>query len=298
MNYILLDLEWNSAYSSKNGKFVNEIIEIGAVKLNRNLEEIDSFRVTVRSQLTRRLSGRFKTLTGITNEEMLSGVPFSEGLRQYGQWVESDDITMTWSNTDLYVLLDNCRLFGNNQRIPCVYRYIDVQKYVQDALVSRGLIAGGHQIALSDAASAIGIDTENMDLHRAETDSRLTCLLLRETFDEAKLLSACQDTTAADYYDRLTYKAHFISDIHSPLIDRKQLKFCCDICGKPAKRISKWLYRGRFFRSEFHCENCGNDFVGRVAFKKYYDSVAVKRSVVPVPVPEETEEPADTEAAL
>ena len=40
MKYIILDLEWNSAYSVKESRFINEIIEIGAVKLDENLNEI------------------------------------------------------------------------------------------------------------------------------------------------------------------------------------------------------------------------------------------------------------------
>ena len=40
MQYIFLDLEWNNAYSKIHHRFVNEIIEIGAVKLNENFIEI------------------------------------------------------------------------------------------------------------------------------------------------------------------------------------------------------------------------------------------------------------------
>ena len=32
MEYIILDLEWNAAYSRRRGGFINEIIEFGAVK--------------------------------------------------------------------------------------------------------------------------------------------------------------------------------------------------------------------------------------------------------------------------
>ena len=48
-----MDLEWNGAYCKSAGKFVNEIIEIGAIRLNEQLEEVDSFRQMIRSQLTR-----------------------------------------------------------------------------------------------------------------------------------------------------------------------------------------------------------------------------------------------------
>lgn len=292
LNYILLDLEWNSAYSSKHQKFVNEIIEIGAVKLNERLEEIDSFRVIIRSALTKRLSGRFKTLTNITNEEMRAGISFKDGLELYTNWVASDDITMTWSNTDLYVLLENCRLFADKERIPCIYRYIDVQKFVQNELAKRGLLADAkQQISLCAAASLIGIDTSDLDLHRAETDSRLTCLLLKETYDKDKLEAMCQDTAVPDYYDRLTYKAYVISDINSPYVDKKQMKFSCDECGAAAKRVSKWSFKSRRFCAQFRCTGCCKEFIGRVTFKKMYDRVDVKRTTAPIsPVQEATQE--------
>lgn len=295
MHYILLDLEWNSAYSSKYKRFVNEIIEIGAVKLDEQLNECDSFRVTVRSQLTRRLSGRFKSLTHITNEEMRAGQPFEAALACYQAWVAPEDITMTWSNTDLYVLLENCRLFADTERIPCIYRYVDVQKFVQEELTRRGLVQGKNQISLAAAAELIGIETTALDLHRAETDSRLTCALLREAFDQERLRAMCQDTTAPDYYDRLTFKSYVISDIRSPYVDKKQMRFRCDACGEAARRVTPWAFKNRRFGAKFACGSCGREFMGRVTFKKLYDGVSVKRSIAEVPPPTEaaTAEPTE-----
>ena len=40
MEYIILDLEWNAAYSRRRGGFINEIIEFGAVKVD------DEFNIT------------------------------------------------------------------------------------------------------------------------------------------------------------------------------------------------------------------------------------------------------------
>ena len=43
MNFIIFDLEWNNAYNYKLKRGMNEIIEIGAVKLDENLKVIDTF---------------------------------------------------------------------------------------------------------------------------------------------------------------------------------------------------------------------------------------------------------------
>ncbi len=70
MNFIIFDLEWNNAYSYAKKGFMNEIIEIGAVKLNNKLETVDTFKQLVMPKLTKKLSGRCKNLTNITNEEL------------------------------------------------------------------------------------------------------------------------------------------------------------------------------------------------------------------------------------
>ena len=288
MDYILLDLEWNGAYCKSAGKFVNEIIEIGAVRLNGNLEEVDSYRQMIRSQLTKRLCGRFKELTNITNEEMSAGVPFAQALQQYTQWAGRDAVTMTWSNTDLYVLLENCQRFGGAERIPCITLYADLQRYVQEELRNRGVEHKG-LMSLAHAAEAFGLDTSGFDLHRAQDDSRVCCELLRRTYSEEKLSRCFENTLAEDYYDRLTFKSYMISDLASPYIDKNELRFRCEDCGRFARRTSSWVFKNRMFRADFLCGNCGNTFRGRIGFKKKYDSVAVKRIVEPIPeeVPKE-----------
>ena len=48
MRYIILDLEWDSTYFPKKKRFINQILQIGAVKLNENFDLIDTFEVTVK----------------------------------------------------------------------------------------------------------------------------------------------------------------------------------------------------------------------------------------------------------
>ena len=71
MNYIILDLEWDSVYVKHIGGFMNQILQIGAVKLNESFDVIDVFDVVIKSSVSKRLTRRFVELTGITKEEML-----------------------------------------------------------------------------------------------------------------------------------------------------------------------------------------------------------------------------------
>ena len=43
LHYIILDLEWNTAYARRIKGFINEIIEVGAVMLDDNLNTVDEF---------------------------------------------------------------------------------------------------------------------------------------------------------------------------------------------------------------------------------------------------------------
>ena len=57
MQYIVMDLEWNNVYSIKRGGFMNEVIEIGAVRLDEQLCEIDAFSHLIKSQLASGCAG-------------------------------------------------------------------------------------------------------------------------------------------------------------------------------------------------------------------------------------------------
>ena len=72
MNYVILDLEWNTAFSHKKKKYVNEIIEFGAVKTDENMEIIDTFSMLITPQIGKKLSSHIQELTHLTNEELTS----------------------------------------------------------------------------------------------------------------------------------------------------------------------------------------------------------------------------------
>ena len=51
MDYVIFDFEWNNAYDYKSRKGINEIIEIGAVKLDRNLNVTDTFKQLIKPKI-------------------------------------------------------------------------------------------------------------------------------------------------------------------------------------------------------------------------------------------------------
>ena len=64
MSYVILDLEWNGSYSKVLHKFVNEIIEIGAIKYHGGIE-VDRFHTYVKPDIP--ITSKITKINGITN---------------------------------------------------------------------------------------------------------------------------------------------------------------------------------------------------------------------------------------
>ena len=277
MNYIILDLEWDSVYVKHIGGFMNQILQIGAVKLNENFDIIDVFDVVIKSSVSKRLTRRFVELTGITKEEMLAGIEFPQAVKMYNEWCGDDTVTMTWSNSDLYTIDENEQHLLSNAVKFRIEKYLDLQKYIEGEMRFLGFELK-NQISLFDAAEKLGVSTSDMHLHNAKDDSLICAALLKKYYNAERFKDRIKDTSNPEFYQRLRFKAHTISDINDKDIDRELLKFNCDVCGKNAKQISKWKYHNRWFSAVFSCE-CGRKFSGRVFFKKTFDNVISKRKV-------------------
>lgn len=284
MIYVLLDFEWNTAYSVHHGRFINEIIQIGAVKLDNSLNVCSKFERTIHSAIAKKLSNRFIELTAITNEQMKSGVDFLTAVKEYNDWLGNDDfVTMTWSNSDLYAVFDNCKSFLKNGYKINIGKYVDLQKYVQNVLKERGFEINS-QISLEKAAQFLNINTEEFKLHTAFDDSMLSSKIFYETYNRKEFNKVVIDTTNPKFYERLTFKSYTVSDIDSPLISKKHLCFRCENCNIRAKRVTNWKFKNRWFKAIFKCTKCSQKFEGRVSFKKTFDSLSVKKKILPLQI--------------
>ncbi|MEE0946308.1 MAG: 3'-5' exonuclease [Acutalibacteraceae bacterium] len=289
MNIIILDLEWDSAYSVKNQRFINQIIQIGAVKLDLNCNIIDTFSVTVKSRLSKKLTKRFIELTGITNEMMRQGVPLSEAVEQYNNWVGKNTLTMTWSTSDLYTIIENCRYLLTPSTKFRIEKYADLQSYVQNEMRSEGYVFSS-QISLSNAAAMLSISSQGLELHRAKDDCILSVELLRRFYNTDKMQSYIKDATNPEFFRRLTFKSYTLSNIKDDNIKAENLIFKCDRCSKVAKCMTGWKYRNGWFSANFRCVDCKRTFIGRVSFKKTYDDLVIKKKIVDIKAVEKKNE--------
>ncbi len=274
MNFIIMDLEWNNTYARKIKGFINEIIEIGAVKLDENLNTVDKFSCVIRSQIGKKLRNDVKQLTNITNEDIQLGEPFTKVFSKFRKWVDRDSVILTWGDGDIRVLIDNYKYLNGINTIPFLSRYADLQSYVQMVVKA----PKSHQIGLSTAAETLGIDENSYSLHRALEDSLLSAECFKKTFNRKNLepyIKECND----EFYSRLAFKPHPISNINSPLVDKRMLSYSCEQCGADCEQLCAWTYSNQYFRSKYYCKNCDRTVKVAVRFKKYYDRVDVRKNI-------------------
>ena len=171
MEYIVLDLEFNAAYSKTRHRFVNEIIEFGAVKLDEQLNIIDKFSELVTPQISKKLNTHVAALTHITIDELnQSHNSFSHVMSKFRKFL-GDGVLMSWSNSDILVLAENYRYFFGNDKMSFLKYYVNLQKYCQRAI---GYTDRSHQMGLAACAEQLGLGFEDNSLHRAYNDAELT----------------------------------------------------------------------------------------------------------------------------
>lgn len=273
MNYIIMDLEWNNSYMKSAEKFINEIIEIGAVKLDENLNTVSTFSELIKPVVSKKLRSRIKNLTHITNEDVRHGRPFKDVITDFKNWVGEDALIMTWGDTDIRTLQTNFKYFLDTKNIDFITKYADLQRYCQCFINMENV----QQAGLSYAAGCLEIDPEKYPHHRALDDSLLSAECFKKVFNADKLaefIKACDK----EFYARLDFRPYVIKDKNDPLIDKNLFNCYCDICGGKVETKKKWKFTNQSFRGVFFCPNCNREFRVNLRVKKFYDRLDIKRN--------------------
>ena len=282
MTYVILDLEFNGAYSKKKHRFVNEIIEFGAVKCDEQLNIIDTFSALVNPQISKKLNSHVSRLTHINMSELQEcNNTFTHVLSRFIKFL-GDSALMSWGTGDVLVLMENYLYYCGEDRLPFLSRYVNLQTYCERAL---DYTDSAHQMGLSTCAGMIGLPFDSENLHRALTDAELTSLCFQKLY-RAELFESCVAECDEDFYKRITFKNFNLSSMHDPGVDRREFYFVCDRCGRRAWRRGKWTVKNKSFRARFRCIRCRRDFEGRLVFKQTYDGVTVIRKLVDLPLPD------------
>lgn len=181
MKHIVIDLEMNALDKNyKDEKIIcgREIIQIGAVLLDGQYQEIGYFNTLVKPQYNERIERKFEKLTGITTEMVQNAPVFAEAMEQFFSWCRSikDEIHIyQWSESDYKQIakeLELKRICLNAEDAELLQDFQDFQKEYGETL---GL---SKAVSLKDAVMYAGVDFSGKE-HDALDDAKNTATLLR-----------------------------------------------------------------------------------------------------------------------
>ena len=177
MNYIVFDLEWNQSPGGKkdsNSRLPFEIIEIGAVKLNEQLETVDSFQRLIKPQVYNWIHDSIHEVIHVDYKDLMKGIPFPQAAREFLEWCGPQYRFFTWGNQDVMELQRNLKYYEMMHLLPGPVTYYDVQKLFGIRYESKK-----ERRALEYAIDYLQI-VKNQDFHRALADAYYTGEVLKK----------------------------------------------------------------------------------------------------------------------
>lgn len=276
MNYIVFDLEWNQSNTGKEpecGILPFEVIEIGAVKLNNDLESIGKFSHLIKPKVYQemhRITGR---LIHMHMDELNKGNPFTEVMRAFLEWCgEEEYIFCTWGPLDLVELQKNMRFHGMEPLSNKPLAFLDVQKLFSIAYEDRKT-----RRALEWAVDYLNIE-KDIPFHRAFSDAYYTAKVLAHLKEKEVFQNVSYDIfnppvkreqeVKVQFDTYAKYISRLFPDKTAAFADREVSSSKCYICHRNLRKKVKWFSpNGKNYYCIAFCEKHGF-LKGKIRIKK------------------------------
>lgn len=277
MNYIVFDLEWNQSPTGKDGELKElpfEIIEIGAVKLDENLNIISEFCETIRPQVYPQLHYKIKEITHFDSDELQSSRTFIEVFRDFKDWCGDDIMLCTWGPMDVTELQRNMKFYNFPLFKTPVYFY-DIQKIFSIVYEDRKT-----KRSLEWAIDYLQIE-KNINFHRALSDAYYTYSVMKH-FEQDNITK----NFSIDYFQKPKNRSeeiYVVYETYSKFVSRefenksdvlKDKRINSTICYKCGKKVRKKI---RWFSDNsktYYCLACCDEhglLKGKIKLKKSED---------------------------
>ncbi len=251
MNYIVFDLEWNQCPQGKareNPRLPFEIVEIGAIKLNENLEEIGRFHELIRPLVYHRLHRKTQEVIHLDDAALAHKRTFSPVIRDFFKWCGEDFEFVTWGSLDLTELQRNMDYYRIQNPLPLPLYYYDLQK-----MFSLLYDDGKSRSSLEDAVEFLKVPKDHA-FHRAFDDTFYTAEIMKRMdmksvcrYESVDYHRLPQDRAAEIEIDFGTYRKYVSREFQTKedvLADKKVTSMRCVRCGLPVFKRVKWFSAG------------------------------------------------------
>lgn len=277
--FIVLDLEWNQSSRGKDGSMDRlpfEIMEIGAVKLNANLQIISEFHRLIKPRVYHRMHFKILEVTHMTMEKLeTEGQHFEDVMEEFLMWCGSDYRFCTWGSMDLTELQRNMVYYGLDIPFDKPLLYYDLQKIYS-------LIKGDKKKeSLDRAVEEMGIKEER-PFHRALDDAYYTGLIMKcmdfysmmeyVSVDYYRLPEKQEEEFYLEFPDYSKYVSQLYDTKEEALAQKKVTDMVCYKCHRALRKKIRWFSSNqKFYFSLAHCPEHGY-VKGKIRMKKTEDN--------------------------
>ena len=268
MAFIIFDLEFNNLsgiteyYPDFEEDFGcidsfelrNEIIEIGAVKVDSYMKTLDKFKVYIKPSVLPVLNPKIAAMTSITDEDLENGVTFAEGMDMLNALVDDGDVICTWSKDDIAEITQNA-VYHEYDNFKLLKKYFDIQEYAMKIYGYR------KSVSLKEVLAKARIKVDKTKLHDALNDSIYTAEVLKRIYN-SRAVKECIQT------DLFHMPMFGIDEEDAEQIDTKDFETNCPKCNIEVELEEDFKYLGWRFLALGECDKCRNKIKFEVSVKR------------------------------
>lgn len=269
MSFVIFDLEFNNMQGVNDNLrsflsedkdrlrhlYPNEIIQIGAVKVDEDLKEVDRLNIFVKNALYKNLNPFISEMTGITPSDLENGIVFKEAIMTFKDFCSNSNI-ITWGVSDILEIIRNCHMHSLPITVIGDY-YLDLQNFI-------GLKDFQNKSpGLKNALNFYDISCLDEKLHDGLYDSLCTVEVLKKAMEKYRAEIPWKSSRVIFSSDAI-----YINDIKVRDIPDSQITLKCPLCmGHIIYDISMNNDHGKI-KSMYHCEDCSASFIEDIQVKE------------------------------
>ena len=279
MAFIIIDLEFNNLNGInkyypdifnknpdlKDIQIENEIIEIGAIKLDKYMKPLGEYKAYIKPSIIPVLNPKVLEITKISKEDLEAGISFEEGMDGLRNLIDEGDIICSWAKDDITEIISNA-VYHKYNNLEWLKNYLDIQEY------STKILAHKKSLSLKNALEELKIRIDPEKLHDALNDAVYTSYVLKRIYNSRIIKSY----VIKDVYNMPALEVKNLQEY--PLDEAKVLELCpkCKVnvaIEYPLRPIS-WR-----FLSIGICPKCNSKVINEVVVKKTFTGEEVYKEV-------------------
>lgn len=267
MGYVIIDLEFNrmddiekycpNIYNEyewlKNLEIDNEIIQIGAIKVDNYMKIEDELKVYIKPSIFPVLNPMIVNITKITDKDLEKGISFYEAINALKEFT-GDSILCSWAKDDIAQIIINSH-YHKYEDLKWINKYIDIQEYVTK------VIGAKKSLSLKNALSRLNIKVDNSRLHDALNDAQYTVQVFKHLYNHRIV----KKYMVNNIYDMPAINLRCIDDIE---LDYSMIESVCPKCRRRLVLDFDYMPARWRFISVGICPKCHSAVLNEVIVKK------------------------------